>query len=32
VKHFSPFRKSFSPSRRHWRHFASRFRAMYVYL
>src|SRR4051812_4916427 len=28
VKHFSPFRKSFSPSRRHWRHFASRFLAM----
>src|SRR5260370_5691209 len=28
VKHFSPLRKSFSPSLRHWRHFASRFRAM----
>jgi hypothetical protein len=28
VKHFSPLRKSFSPSLRHWRHFASRFLAM----
>src|SRR5713101_7561334 len=28
VKHFSPLRKSFSPSRRHWRHLASRSRAM----
>src|SRR5574342_1189262 len=28
VKHFSPLRKSFSPSRRHWRHLASRFLAM----
>src|SRR5512145_88850 len=27
VKHFSAFRNSFSPSRRHWRHFASRFLA-----
>src|SRR5688572_3500283 len=28
VKHFSPLRKSFSPSRRHWRHLGSRFLAM----
>ena len=28
VKHFSPLRKSFSPSRRHRRHLASRLRAM----
>jgi len=28
VKHFSPFKNNFSPSRRHWRHFASRFLAM----
>src|ERR1041384_3830570 len=28
VKHFSALRKSFSPSRRHWRHFASRTLAM----
>src|SRR5690348_16475165 len=31
VKHFSPVRKSFSPSLRHWRHFASRFLAMAGY-
>src|SRR5688572_284983 len=30
VKHFSPLRKSFSPSRRHWRHLASRFLATAV--
>src|SRR5688572_24474556 len=30
VKHFSPLRKSFSPSRRHCRHFASRFLAIFV--
>src|SRR5262247_3673627 len=29
VKHFSPLRKSFSPSRRHCRHFASRFLATF---
>src|SRR5688572_17375678 len=29
VKHFSPFKKSFSPSRRHCRHFASRFLATF---
>src|SRR5688572_5518193 len=28
VKHFSALRKSFSPSRRHWRHFASSTLAM----
>src|SRR3972149_5009766 len=28
VKHFSPLRKSFSPSRRHWRHLGSRLRAI----
>src|SRR5439155_18651680 len=28
VKHFSPFRNSFSPSLRHWRHLASRILAM----
>src|SRR5512134_469022 len=32
VKHFSPLRKSFSPSRRHCRHFASRFLATWVLL
>src|SRR5499427_210977 len=30
VKHFSPLRKSFSPSRRHWRHLASRSRAIRI--
>src|SRR3977135_1551382 len=30
VKHFSPLRKSFSPSRRHWRHLGSRFLATTV--
>jgi hypothetical protein len=29
VKHFSALRNSFSPSRRHWRHFGSRLRAIF---